>query len=187
MKSLLILLLEFMRFGCFTFGGGLSIVAQMQQYYVEQKKSITPEDLLDLTSVAKSLPGVMICNVSMLYGYRVAGFLGGLLAVLGMSIPPMMVLLIVSFFYEAFRSNFWISAVMSGMQAAVVPIVISAAVGMARSSIKYPPCILVAGVCLMMYLFTSVNAAVLVVIGVVTGLLMGEYYERKEAREHGAS
>ncbi len=187
MKSLFILLLEFMRFGCFTFGGGLSIVAQMQQYYVEKKKAISPEELLDLTSVAKSLPGVMICNVSMLYGYRVGGFLGGLLAVLGMSLPPLAVLLMVSFFYEAFRTNYWVSAVMGGMQAAVVPIVISAAVGMAKSSVKYPPCLVVVAVCLGLYLFTSVNAAVLVVIGVAAGLLMGEYYERKEARKNGAS
>ncbi len=184
---MLSLLGEFMRFGCFTFGGGLSIVAQMQQFYVEKKKTITAEELLDLTSVAKSLPGVMICNVSMLYGYRVAGLLGGITAVLGMSLPPMIVLLVISFFYEAFRSNYWVSAVMSGMQAAVVPIVISAAVGMAKSSVKYPPCLIVAGVCLVLYLFTTVNAAVLVLIGVAAGLFIGEYYERRGEKADGAA
>lgn len=38
---------------------------------------------MDLTSLAKSLPGAMICNVAMLYGYRAGGLLGGLLCVLG--------------------------------------------------------------------------------------------------------
>ena len=75
-KGLWILLLEFMRFGCFTFGGGWSIIAQMQQLYVEKEKVITSEELLDLTSVAKSLPGAMIANVAMLYGYRAAGLAG---------------------------------------------------------------------------------------------------------------
>ena len=82
-----ILLLEFIRFGCFTFGGGWSIIAQMRQLYVEKKHVITDEELLDLTSVAKSLPGTMIANVAMLYGYRAGGLPGGFLSVFGMVFP----------------------------------------------------------------------------------------------------
>ena len=35
MKDRLILMAEFIRFGLFTFGGGWSIIAQMQQLYVD--------------------------------------------------------------------------------------------------------------------------------------------------------
>ena len=66
-----------MRFGLFTYGGGWSIVAQMDQLYVQKKKIITSEELLDLVSVAKSVPGTMIANVAMLFGYRAAGLAGG--------------------------------------------------------------------------------------------------------------
>ena len=52
-----------MKFGLFTFGGGWSIIAQMQKLYVEQEHTITSEELLDLTSVGRSLPGTMIGNV----------------------------------------------------------------------------------------------------------------------------
>ncbi len=184
-KVLLKLLLDFIRYGCFTFGGGWSIIAQMQQKYVENEHSMTAEEVLDLTSVAKSLPGTMIANVAMLYGYRVAGFAGGLAAVFGMTIPPMVILITISFFYNAFRSNYWVSAVMSGMQAAVVPIIGSAAIGMAKGSIKYPPCLLVMALCLGLYLFTDVSASVLVIIGILSGFLIGGFYERKEAEKNG--
>lgn len=137
------LLLEFLRFGIFTFGGGWSIIAQMQQLYVEKKKVITSQELLDLTSVAKSLPGTMIANVAMLYGYRVGGILGGLTSVFGMCFPPMAVLIAISFAYNAFRQNPWVHAAMSGMQAAVVPIILCAALGLAKGSVTYPPCLLV--------------------------------------------
>ena len=40
-KTLLALFWEFFQFGCFTFGGGWSIVAQMQRLYVEKRKTIT--------------------------------------------------------------------------------------------------------------------------------------------------
>lgn len=186
-KELWALLLEFMRFGCFTFGGGWSIIAQMQQLYVEKKKVITSEELLDMTSVAKSLPGVMIGNVAMLYGYRSAGLAGGFVCAFGMVLPPLLILIAISFCYSAFRSNYWVMAAMEGMQAAVVPIIASAAINLAKGSVKYPPCVLVLLLSVGLYLFTEVNAIFLVLMGVVSGLLIGEIYERKEGKPHGAA
>ncbi|MBR0256951.1 MAG: chromate transporter, partial [Synergistaceae bacterium] len=48
---------DFLKFGAFIFGGGWSIVAQMQELYVKREKSITEEELLDITSIGRSLPG----------------------------------------------------------------------------------------------------------------------------------
>lgn len=181
------LLLDFVRFGCFTFGGGWSIIAQMRQLYVEKRQVITDEELLDLTSVARSLPGTMIGNVAMLYGYRVAGLVGGLMCVLGMVIPPMIILICISFFYNAFRSSYWVTAAMEGMQAAVVPIIAGAALGMVKGSIKYSPCVIVVLASFALYIFFQVSAVYLVLMGVAAGLLIGEYYERKEAGGNGAA
>ena len=83
----------FLRFGCFTFGGGWSIVAQIQKEYVEKKGWITDEELLNFTSVARSMPGLMIGNVSILFGYQAAGPAGAAAALLGMVIPPFFVMI----------------------------------------------------------------------------------------------
>ena len=181
------LLLDFIRFGCFTFGGGWSIIAQMRQLYVEKRQVISDEELLDLTSVAKSLPGTMIANVAMLFGYRMAGLAGGLVCVFGMVLPPMMILIGISFFYNAFRSSYWVTAAMEGMQAAVVPIIAGAALSMVKGSIKYSPCVLVVLVSFVLYAFSRISAVYLVLLGAVAGLIIGEYYERKEAGGHGAA
>lgn len=111
------------------FGGGWSIIAQMRQLYVEKKHVITDEELLDLTSVAKSLPGTTIANVAMLYGYRAGGLIVGFLSVFGMVFPPMVILIAVSFFYQAFRGSYWVMAAMEGMQAAGIPGAIAANLG----------------------------------------------------------
>lgn len=172
--------LEFAKFGCFTFGGGWSIIAQMQQLYVEKRKEITSQELLDLTSVAKSLPGTMIANVAMLYGYRVGGLWGGLAAVFGMILPPLAVIVAISYFYAAFRANPWVSAAMEGMQAAVVPIIFSAAINLVKGSMPYPPCVLLLLISVAAYLFTDLNPIFLVILGVVLGLVIGSYYERRK-------
>ena len=151
----------------------------MQQTYGEKRKEITSQELLDLTSVARSLPGAMIANVAMLYGYRVAGLLGGFTAVFGMILPPLAVLIGISFCYSAFRANPWVSAAMEGMQAAVVPIIFSAAVNLAKGSFSYPPCVLVLLISAGLYLFTDVNPIILVLLGVAVGLVIGSLYERR--------
>lgn len=177
------LFLEFARFGCFTFGGGWSIIAQMQKLYEEKRKEITSQELLDLASVAKSLPGTMIGNVAMLYGYRVGGLAGGFAAVFGMILPPLVVILIISYFYTAFRSNLWINAAMEGMQAAVVPIIFGAAINLVKGSMPYPPCVLLMILSVAGYLFIDINPIFMVMAGVLLGLIIGSYYERRQLHD----
>ena len=75
-KNGLMLFAFFFKIGCFTFGGGWSILAQMEQEFVDKRKLITKEELLDMVAVGKSVPGIMITNISMLFGYYVGGWFG---------------------------------------------------------------------------------------------------------------
>lgn len=178
-KQSIYLMLDFIKLGFFTFGGGWSIVAQMQKMYVEKQKTITEEELLDLTSVARSLPGAMIANVAMLYGYRCLGVLGGFLCIIGLTIPAMTMLSIIAIFYTAFRDNQWIATAMNGVRAAVVPIILSAAIGMVKGAFKYSPCIIVMILSLLLYLCFNLNCVYLVLIGAIAGIFICEFYERR--------
>ncbi len=177
--DVLVLFLQFMKFGCFTFGGGWSIIAQMQKLYVDEKKVITNEELIDLTSVGRSLPGTMIGNIAMLYGYRMGGYIGGAACLAGMVLPPMVILAVITCFYSVMQENVWVAAAMAGIRAAVVPIIGAALVGMVKSAYRYPPCVLVALLTAGLYLFFHVGCVWLVGIGIVCGLLISGYYERK--------
>lgn len=59
----------FFKIGCFTFGGGWSILAQMEQEFVDKRKWLTKSELLDMVAVGRSVPGIMITNISMIFGY----------------------------------------------------------------------------------------------------------------------
>lgn len=174
--GLLQLFLTFIKFGFFTFGGGWSIVAQMQQEYCEKRQVITPVELLDLASVGRSVPGIMICNVSMLFGIRVAGLPGGVACLLGISLPSMCVLSVISLFYDAFRSNPWIGAAMTGIRAAVVPIVLTAAVKMRKNAFPYWPCVILMAIAIAGTLFLKLSPMPLILFGAVCGLLISAHY-----------
>lgn len=170
---------QFFKFGCFTFGGGWSIVAQMQQVYAREKRLLGEEEILDLAAVGKSVPGTMIGNVAMLFGYRMGGYLGGLACVLGMILPPFAVLAVVTVFYGAIRGNPWVAAAMTGIRAAVAPIIFSAVVGMFQGAFAYPPCFVIAAAALVLYLGLGVSGVWLMLGGAVCGLALCEYYERR--------
>ena len=98
-----------------------------------------------------------------------------------MILPPLGVILVISYFYAAFRTNPWVNAAMEGMQAAVVPIIFSAAINMVKGSLTYPPCVVILLASVAMYLFTDINPILMVLFGLVLGIAIGSYYERRKS------
>ena len=178
LKQCAVLYWQFLKFGSFTFGGGWSIVAQMRELYVEREKSLSNEDLLDMTSIGRSLPGTMIGNIAMLYGHRICGFWGGAACMTGMITVPMIILLIITTFYTAFQDNLWVASAMRGVRTAVAPVIFSALIGMIKSAFKVPPFYFVAVGMFALYFFFHFSCVWLVIIGALLGLVICEYYER---------
>ncbi len=178
------LFFDFLKFGLFTFGGGWSIVAQMQKIYVEKRKVITSQELLDMTSVGRSLPGTMIGNIAILFGYSQCGIPGALVCLFAMILPPFMVLLIVGTFYTTFKSNYWVAAAMSGIRCAVVPIILTAAFNMVKGAFKYPPCYAVTVVCVILYLVFDISCVYLVILGAFAGWLISFIYAHREVTDN---
>lgn len=124
------------KIGLFTFGGGWSIVAQLQREFVDKRGWISKEDLLDIVSVGRSFPGIMVINIAVMFGYHVGGVPLGVIAAVGVAAPSVAVLSVVTVFYEQFRRNIYIARAMVGVRAAVVPIILSAAAGLRSIAIQ---------------------------------------------------
>lgn len=177
--SLPSLFFDFFKFGCFCFGGGWSIVAQMDKEYVQKKAALTSDDLLDITSVGRSLPGQMIANVAMLYGCRERGVWGGMISVAGLIFAPFVILSILTFFYSAFRHNYWVAAAMTGVRAAVAPICLCSVLSLASGNLKVPAFVIIAAAAFIMYTVFNINCIIIILCGVIYGLISGEIKERK--------
>ena len=172
------ILWNFLKFGCFTFGGGWSIVAQIQKEYVEKKKWITDEQLLDYTSVARSIPGLMVGNASVLFGFQAAGIPGALAALIGIVLPPFVIMMGITLIYGLVKDNLYVARAMAGVRAAVVPIIISALVKLFKAGMKDAFCYLLALGALAVCLFTSVSTIPVVLAGAVLGLIWMEVKSR---------
>lgn len=119
-----------------TANSGYAMVSVMERVFVNKHKMLTKEELSDCTAMAQSSPGPIGINASCLIGYRVAGFLGSLMAILGVVIPPVFFMIIVTMFYDAIVSNGYVATFMKGMQAGAVALVLNFAIGLFTDILK---------------------------------------------------
>lgn len=119
-----------------TFGGGLVIISMLQKKFVDELHWIDADEVMDIVAIAQSCPGVMAVNTSIIIGYRIAGYAGALLTVLGTVTPPMVILTVISRFYLQFRSNAIVALVLRGMQAGVVAVMLNVTVNMVKNVLK---------------------------------------------------
>lgn len=109
----------------FTFGGGYVIISLMKTKFVDQLQWLSEEEMLDMTAIAQSAPGAIAVNGAIVVGYRLAGIPGVLISVLGAVLPPMIILSLVSLFYQAFISNPVIAALLKGMESGIGAVIAS--------------------------------------------------------------
>lgn len=120
----------------FTFGGGFVIITFMKRKFVDELHWIDEQEMLDLAALAQSSPGAIAVNAAILVGWRVAGFAGMLVAVIGTILPPMLILAVISYFYAAFASNVYVALTLKGMQAGVAAVIMDVVCGLGAKVIK---------------------------------------------------
>ena len=135
-KTLLKLFLTTLYISAFTFGGGFVIVTFMKRKFVDELHWIDDQEMLDLAALAQSSPGAIAVNAAILVGWRVAGFLGMICAVVGTILPPMIILSVISLFYAQFADNRYVALVLNGMQAGVAAVILDVVIGLGHDVVK---------------------------------------------------
>lgn len=158
------------KIGCFTFGGGWSIIGQMQNEFVEKRGWLTEEQIVDFMSLAKSFPGVMIINMSVLCGYMMEGVAGALAAAFGLSAPAIIAIAVVAYFYGTLKNNVYVAKVLNGVRCVVIPIILNAAWKLKDKSLTSKAAYVFLMVAFIICAFTSISKPLVIVAGALLGL-----------------
>lgn len=185
-KTCKTLFLSTLKISACTFGGGFVIIPLMRKKFVEQLGWIDEQEMLDLAAIAQSSPGAIAVNASILVGYHVAGVVGALMTVLGTIIPPLVIISVVSLFYQAFRDNGIVNMAMTGMLCGVAAVIFDVVINMAKTIFQQKKVLTVA-VLLGSFIavrFFDVNIITVILICGVIGALETWHREKqlKEAR-----
>ena len=130
MNILLDLFLTFAKIGLFTFGGGYAMISMIENNCVERKQWITHDEMMNVTVIAESTPGPIAINCATFTGYKKAGFIGALVATLGIVVPSFVVIYLISMFLDNFLELTIIANAFKGIKIAVGILILDAAVTM---------------------------------------------------------
>ena len=132
------LFLTFFKIGLFTFGGGYAMIAQIKESIVENKKWLTEDELLQIVAIAESTPGPIAINMATYVGYKRKGIVGSTMATLGVVLPSVIIIFIISLFLEEFMKNKYVAYAFVGIKCAVAFLIAKAGYEMFKKIEKKP-------------------------------------------------
>jgi chromate transporter len=118
-NSLLEIGAYFLKIGAFTIGGGLTMIAFIQDQVVGQFGWLTPREFIDGLALGQLTPGPVLM-IAAYVGYKVAGIAGAGVAATAAFLPSFIIMLIILPVLDRVRKLAWMRAVMKGMAPAVI-------------------------------------------------------------------
>ena len=124
------LFLTFLKVGAFAFGGGYAMLSLIGDSVLKYGW-MTEEELLNFVGVETVIPGPIAVNMATYIGYEQGGFLGALLATIGVVLPSFIVILVVAACIKNLLKYPPVKTFIASMRPALGGLIVSVAVTMA--------------------------------------------------------
>lgn len=124
----------FFKIGLFSFGGGYAMLPLIYQD-IEKFSIMDPSEFSDLVALSNMTPGPIAVNAATYVGYKVAGFLGATISTIGVSLPSLILILIISAFLDRFKKSPVIKSILLGIRPVTVGLIASAVIFFSENSI----------------------------------------------------
>lgn len=122
--------------GVTSFGGPAGQIAMMHRILVDEKKWLDETTYLNALNFCTLLPGPEAMQLATYAGWKLHGVRGGLTAGLLFVLPGAALILVLSALYARFGSVPLVSALFTGIKAAVLAVVIEALLRISKRSLK---------------------------------------------------
>ena len=109
----------FFQVGAFTFGGGLSMLAFMQEQVVNQLQWLTPQQFLDGLALGQLTPGPILMLAAFV-GYQIASLPGALVSAGAVFLPSFILMLSLLPVLERLKRLQWMKAALQGISPVVI-------------------------------------------------------------------
>ena len=161
------------RIGLLSFGGPAGQIALMHRILVDERKWIDERGFLQALNFCMLLPGPEATQLATYVGWRLHGIRGGLAAGLMFVLPGALLMLLLSALYATFGKLPLAAALLVGVKAAVLAIVVEALIRIARRGLKEPAHQWLAALAFIAIFFFAVPFPIIVLAAALYGFLTG--------------
>lgn len=122
------LFLSFFQIGLFSFGGGYAALPLIEQELIHVQGWITNQQFIDILTLSEMTPGPIAINAATFSGNQVAGIFGGVIATIGVTMPSVIIVLTLAYFFFKYQSLTMVQGIIQGVRPAVVALIAAAGV-----------------------------------------------------------
>ncbi len=122
------------------FGG---VLPWARRTLVERDKILTSEEFSAILGICQIVPGPNIVNLAVCVGSRFGGAGGAIAAVLGLTLGPISIVMLLALLYEHYSYLEAVKGVLRGISAVGVGLIASTGFKMLRDEFRYPAMFLV--------------------------------------------
>jgi len=160
----------FFTVGALTFGGGLTMIAFIQDQVVHHLHWLTPQEFIDGLALSQFTPGPILM-VAAYIGYKVLGILGAVVGAAAIFLPSFLLLLAILPVFDRVRTLVWTKAAMQGISPAVIGVLAVSLVHMAPHALPDPCAVAMLLATVLVLGVWRLGVVKLMLAGAVTGVL----------------
>ncbi|MEL7647975.1 MAG: chromate transporter [Sedimentibacter sp.] len=128
------LLFSFIKIGLFSYGGGYAMIPLIQRE-IENHGWISHTEFVDIIAIAEMTPGPIAVNSATFVGYKAAGLLGSIIATLGVALPSLILIILVSGFFFKIQKKPINIMVFYGVRPVITGLIAAAGIFVAETAI----------------------------------------------------
>ena len=121
--NILTLFLTFLKSGGLTVGDGYAIIHPLRRAIVETNGWMTADEFAEHLSLVQAMPGIFNVNFATYMGRQLLGWKGSAAALLGMLLPPIVILIIFATIFNDFREFPAVHSFLRGARPAIVALI----------------------------------------------------------------
>jgi len=129
------LVTTFLGIGATAFGGGFGSIPLLQSQVVNAHGWLTNKEFVDGIALGQITPGPVFITATFI-GYRVAGVLGAVMAMLAISLPSLTGIILLADLHGRIQNHKAVQSVIKGLQAGFVGLIISVTLQLGSESLR---------------------------------------------------
>ena len=146
------------------------MISLIQAEIVENMKWIDDKEMMNMIIIAESTPGVLAVNTATFVGYKIAGIWGSVAATIGVTLPSVIIIGIISLFFDTFKNLKYIAYAFDGIRAGIVIIIFNAIIKLSKKHKKDIFYFSVLILTVILSLFVKLSAIYILLIAMGLGL-----------------